>query len=88
MELKEGLFEFIDWCEGFLSFDEFKNIEILIGIVYLFYYEMLPVETEKTTSSYVHYLNLFTTKMMEEMKNDPLYNNIFSLEKSHSLNLL
>jgi hypothetical protein len=73
----------LDWCGDFLSNWEFKNLELLVGLLLVFFSEMLPNGQSATTVSYVSALNLFTKEFMNVRK-DPNYKRAFCLKKGVS----
>lgn len=86
--MRTACLEFLDWCKIFLSKKQYKNVELLIGLLVVFYIKMLPSEVKATTSNYVLYLNLFTKKLVNDVQVDPLYNTAFCLSKNQPITVL
>ncbi len=79
MDLRTSLLQFLDLCVDALSRLEYKNLELLVGLLLIFYYEMLPQNRNPTTDNYAAHLNTFAKVLSLEFKNDPKYNKVFAL---------
>jgi hypothetical protein len=63
-------------------------MEVLVGLILIFYYEMLPEGRNSTTATFVAYLNNFAKTLLVEVKSDPFYKHVFALEKEVPLQIL
>lgn len=64
-----------------LTLWQFRNTELLVALLILFFTKMIPDSRNFTTVNYLAYLNSFTKNLLHEARQDGLYRSAFALEK-------
>lgn len=64
-----------------LTLWQFKNTELLVALLILFFTKMVPDCRPFSTVNYLVYLNSFTKSLLLEAKQDGFYKNVFILHK-------
>ena len=79
MELRQAVLEFLEAAEDELTKREFKNLEVLMGLMLVFYLDMLENGQAVTTQNYVQHINSFTKHLLQEAYREHRFQQIFSL---------
>ena len=92
-DLKKNVFDFLGWVSEFLPVDKRANLEIVLSLLIMFYYQMLPDDSPDipkvaTTENYVTSLNYFTKNVLSEIRQDEEYERVFSLNFRVSIGIL
>jgi hypothetical protein len=79
MELRTALLEFLDAIRQSLSRGEFRNVELLVGLLIYYFAREAPAEGTATTANYVQHLNTFVRAFLGPLVRMPPYSAVYSL---------